>query len=91
MEKTQAVGLAPPLLGSSPDVGVVGYTLGGGIGWLGRKYGRAADSVRFFELVTADGRLLQVSEMENSELFWGLRGGSLSGQHNPQQDSNVCT
>ena len=50
LEKTQAVGLAP-LLGSSPDVGVVGYTLGGGFGWLGRKYGLAADSVRFFELV----------------------------------------
>ncbi len=74
LEKTQAVGLAP-LLGSSPDVGVVGYTLGGGLGWLGRKYGLAADSVRFFELVTADGRLLHASETENSDLFWGLRGG----------------
>ncbi len=74
LEKTQTVGLAP-LLGSSPDVGVVGYTLGGGMGWLGRKYGLAADSVRFFELVTADGRLLRASETENSDLFWGLRGG----------------
>ncbi|MCL4298870.1 MAG: FAD-binding oxidoreductase [Anaerolineae bacterium] len=74
LEKTQAVGLAP-LLGSSPDVGVVGYTLGGGYGWLGRKYGLATDSVRFFELVTADGRLLRASETENSDLFWGLRGG----------------
>jgi hypothetical protein len=74
LEKTQAVGLAP-LLGSSPDVGVVGYTLGGGMGWLGRKYGLATDSVRFFELVTADGRLLRASETENSDLFWGLRGG----------------
>jgi hypothetical protein len=74
LEKTQASGLAP-LLGSSPDVGVVGYTLGGGLGWLGRKYGLAADSVRFFEVVTADGRLLRASEMENQDLFWGLRGG----------------
>lgn len=74
LAKTQAVGLAP-LLGSSPDVGVVGYTLGGGFGWLGRKYGLATDSVRFFELVTADGRLLRASETENGDLFWGLRGG----------------
>ncbi len=74
LEQTQAAGLAP-LLGSSPDVGVVGYTLGGGFGWLGRKYGLAADSVRFFELVTADGRLLRASDTENSDLFWALRGG----------------
>jgi hypothetical protein len=74
LEKTQPFGLAP-LLGSSPDVGVVGYTLGGGLGWLGRKYGLAADSVRFFEVVTADGRLVHASEAENSDLFWGLRGG----------------
>ena len=71
LAQTQPVGLAP-LLGSSPDVGVVGYTLGGGMGWLGRKYGLAADSV---ELVTADGRRLRASETENSDLFWGLRGG----------------
>jgi hypothetical protein len=74
LEKAQSVGLAP-LLGSSPNVGVVGYTLGGGMGWLARKYGLAADSVRFFEVVTADGRLLHVSQSENSDLFWGLRGG----------------
>jgi FAD/FMN-containing dehydrogenase len=74
LERTQPFGLAP-LLGSSPDVGVVGYTLGGGLGWLGRKYGLAADSVRFFDVVTANGRLLRASESENSDLFWGLRGG----------------
>jgi hypothetical protein len=74
LEKAQAVGLAP-LLGSSPEVGAVGYTLGGGTGWLVRKYGLAVDSVRRFELVTADGRLLRASETENSDLFWGLRGG----------------
>jgi FAD/FMN-containing dehydrogenase len=74
LAQTQAVGLAP-LLGSSPDVGVVGYTLGGGLGWLGRKYGLATDSVLSFELVTADGSVLRASAEENSDLFWGLRGG----------------
>ncbi len=74
LEKTQPFGLAP-LLGSSPDVGAIGYTLGGGMGWLARKYGLAADSVRFFELVTADGRILRANQSENSDLFWGLRGG----------------
>lgn len=70
----QAVGLAP-LLGSSLDVGVVGYTLGGGMGWLARKYGMAADSVNFFDLVTADGQMVRASRTENADLFWGLRGG----------------
>lgn len=70
----QAHGLAP-LLGSSPTVGVVGYTLGGGLGWLGRKYGLSADNVLSFELVTTSGQLLIASEHENSDLYWGLRGG----------------
>lgn len=70
----QQHGLAP-LLGSSPTVGAVGYTLGGGMGWLGRKYGLAADNVVAFELVTADGQLRTVSATENRDLFWGLRGG----------------
>lgn len=74
LAKTQTVGLAP-LLGSSTDVGVVGYTLGGGFGWLGRKYGMASDAVRHFEVVTADGAELRASETENSDLFWALRGG----------------
>lgn len=74
LEKAQAVGLAP-LLGSSPEVGAFGYTLGGGMGWLARKYGLAADSVNYFEVVTADGQLLRASATENSDLFWGLRGG----------------
>jgi FAD/FMN-containing dehydrogenase len=67
-------GLAP-LLGSSPHVGVVGYSLGGGIGWLARRYGLAADSVRAVDIVTADGVLRHASPTENSDLFWGLRGG----------------
>ncbi len=74
LEKTQQYGLAP-LLGSSPDVGVVGYTLGGGFGWLGRKYGLSTDSVTTFEVVTADGALLCASAQENPELYWALRGG----------------
>lgn len=74
LEKCGPFGLAP-LLGSSPDVGAIGYTLGGGLGWLGRKYGLSADSVNFFELVTSDGRLIHASSTENSDLFWGLRGG----------------
>ncbi len=74
LDAAQAVGLAP-LLGSSPDVGAVGYTLGGGMGWLGRKYGLSADSVHAFEVVTMDGQLRRASAMENSDLFWGLRGG----------------
>ena len=67
-------GLAP-LSGSSPDVGVVGYTLGGGMGWLSRRYGFAADSVLRAEVVTADGRTLTASATEHPDLFWALRGG----------------
>ena len=74
LEKAQEVGLAP-LLGSSPGVGAVGYTLGGGMGWLARKHGLAADSVHYFEIVTADGQLRRASATENADLFWGLRGG----------------
>ena len=67
-------GLAP-LSGSSPDVGVVGYTLGGGISWLGRKYGLAANSVLAVEIVTADGEILRADRVQEPELFWALRGG----------------
>jgi len=74
LEAAQAVGLAP-LLGSTPDVGAVGYTLGGGMGWLARKYGLSLDSVNWFELVTPAGRLVRASESENPDLFWALRGG----------------
>jgi FAD/FMN-containing dehydrogenase len=67
-------GLAP-LSGSSPDVGVVGYTLGGGLGWLARKHGLAADSVLRAQVVTADGGVETASADRNPELFWALRGG----------------
>jgi len=74
LARAQAHGLAP-LLGSSGDVGAVGYTLGGGLGWLARKYGMSVDSVLRFEVVTADGRVLSPSPEENPDLFWALRGG----------------
>jgi FAD/FMN-containing dehydrogenase len=67
-------GLAP-LSGSSPSVGVTGYTLGGGLGWLARRHGFAADSVVRADVVTADGRLRTVSADRDPELFWALRGG----------------
>ncbi len=63
------------LAGSSPDVGVVGYTLGGGLSWLGRKHGLAANSVEAIELVTADGRLVRADHEHEPDLFWALRGG----------------
>jgi hypothetical protein len=63
------------LAGSSPDVGVIGYTLGGGLSFLGRKYGLAANHVRAIELVTADGRLVHADREHEPDLFWALRGG----------------
>jgi UDP-N-acetylenolpyruvoylglucosamine reductase len=63
------------LHGSSPDVGVVGYTLGGGMGWLARKHGLAANSVTAIEIVTPDGVLRRVDRDNDSDLFWALRGG----------------
>ncbi len=69
-----ASGLAP-LLGSTPDVSAVGYTLGGGMGWLARKFGLSADHVRSMEVVTADGELRRTDPETESDLFWALRGG----------------
>lgn len=63
------------LPGSSSRVGVVGYTTGGGFGWLGRHLGLAADSVIRADVVTASGRTLRVDERHHEDLFWGLRGG----------------
>jgi FAD/FMN-containing dehydrogenase len=64
------------LHGSSPDVGVAGYSLGGGMGWLARMHGLQANSVTAIELVTADGRLARVDEEHEPDLFWALRGGN---------------
>jgi hypothetical protein len=63
------------LHGSSPDVGVVGYTLGGGIGWLSRLHGLASARMLAAEVVTAEGEQLRTSRDEHPDLFWALRGG----------------
>ncbi len=63
------------LAGSSPDVGVAGYTLGGGMSFLGRKHGLTANNVLAIEIVTADGRLVRADHEHEPELFWALRGG----------------
>lgn len=63
------------LAGSAPHVGVVGYTMGGGFGYLGRKYGLNANSATAAEVVTADSKLVRASSQENEELFWCLKGG----------------
>lgn len=62
------------LAGSSADVGVTGYSLGGGLGWLGRRYGLACNSVRAVELVTAAGEQVRADPEHEPELFWALRG-----------------
>jgi FAD binding domain len=63
------------LSGSAPDVCVTGYALGGGIGWMGRRYGLAANSIRAAEVVTADGRQVRADAGSEPDLFWALRGG----------------
>jgi FAD/FMN-containing dehydrogenase len=63
------------LHGSSPDVGVAGFTLGGGIGWYSRAHGLAARHVRSLDVVTADGELVRADAENHADLFWALRGG----------------
>jgi hypothetical protein len=63
------------LPGSSPDVGVTGYTLGGGLSWLGRRYGFACNRVRAIELVDASGEPRTVDAGNDPDLFWAMRGG----------------
>jgi FAD/FMN-containing dehydrogenase len=74
LEACAPYGLAG-LAGSSPDVGVVGYLTGGGLGPVARTHGLASDTVRAFEVVTGDGVLRRVTPTEHPDLFWGLRGG----------------
>ena len=61
--------------GSSPDVGVVGFAIGGGIGWLSRRHGLTCNTITAAELVTADGEQVRADADENTDVFWALRGG----------------
>jgi FAD/FMN-containing dehydrogenase len=72
--ETQVHGLAA-VLGFVSTTGIAGLTLGGGFGYLTRRFGWTCDTVRSMEVVTADGQIVRASEDENSDLFWGLRGG----------------
>jgi len=72
--ETQAFGLAVPGA-QSPNVGVAGVTLGGGVGWLSRKYGLTVDNLLAADVVTADGEFVRASADAHPDLFWALRGG----------------
>jgi len=72
--ETRLFGLAVPG-GQDPNIGVAGLTLGGGVGWLSRKYGLTCDNLLSADVVTADGELVQTSADQNEDLFWALRGG----------------
>ncbi len=72
--ETQAFGLATPL-GINSTTGVAGLTLGGGFGWLSRRFGLSIDNLISADVVTATGELVKANDKDNSDLFWAIRGG----------------
>ena len=74
LAQTEPFGLVFPT-GQASNVGVIGYTLGGGVGWLARNLGAACHAVQSATVVTAEGEIITVSATENADLFWAMRGG----------------
>jgi len=73
-EATMAHGLATPV-GINSTTGIAGLTLGGGFGWLTRKYGMTIDNLVAVDMITVDGKKVRASKTENEDLFWAIRGG----------------
>ena len=87
--ETQLHGLATPL-GFISEVGVAGLTLGGGLGYLSRRFGWTVDNLLEVEIVTADGRVRRASRDEYPDLFWAIRGPAPTSASSPRSRS-ACT